>query len=216
MNKSGVKTASDFSFENIITIFAAFVLPAFTLYFIEVTNTSLSLCFGGITGSVAIGYCCLKKISGNTLGINFKLWAIAKIIPQTIAIGLVTIFILAIIPWLNGSSRTLYLQIEAVWYLAIVIYQEIIWRAFAELLLTKIWGKKQRLIIVSSAFLFALAHLYFRSLSVVSGSFFFGLFWAKKYSETRTISGVVVSHFCLGLILILLNYMGIKDCWHLF
>ena len=123
---------------------------------------------------------------------------------------------MAIVPWINHSSRTIYWQIDPLWYLSIVIYQEIIWRSFADLLLRKIWGDNDKLIIITSAVFLAMVHLYFKSLLILFGSFSLGLFWAKQDRDSQTILGVTVSHFCLGIIFIALNYMGIKHQWSLF
>ena len=158
----------------------------------------------------------ITKTSIGVLGINCKIKAIARIIPHTIAIAAVMIFILAVVPWINHSPRTLYWQIDPFWYLLIVIYQEIIWRSFADLLLRRIYGDNDRLIILTSAIIFAIAHLYFKSLLIIFGSFLLGLFWAKQYADSKSISGVTVSHFCLGIIFIAFNYMGIKQQWSLF
>ena len=108
-----------------IFIFFCFILPPLILYFIEVTNTVLILYQGGITSVSAIAYLLITRTSIGTLGISYKR-AIAKIITQTIVIAAVTIFILAIIPWINHSPRTIYWRIDPLWYLSIVIYQEII------------------------------------------------------------------------------------------
>lgn|GEM_PF-3897943 len=105
-----------------IAIFLCFVLPALILYFIEVTNTVLILYLGGVTGVSAIAYSLITQTSIGALGISYRIKAISSIIPRTLVIAAVTVFALAVVPWIIRFPRTICWQIDPFLYLSIVVY----------------------------------------------------------------------------------------------
>jgi membrane protease YdiL (CAAX protease family) len=94
-------------------------------------------------------------------------------------------------------------------YAYITVFQEIVWRGFAFLLLEKIIGDRKQVVILYSAILFALMHIYFRSVLLVFGTWLLGMEWGKHYWKFRSIAGPVVAHYLFGVLLILLNYWSL-------
>ena len=95
------------------------------------------------------------------------------------------------------------------------IFQELVWRGFAFLLLEKILGYRERAVIVCSASLFAFSHIFFRSVLIIVGTWLLGWLWGKNYAQFKSISGPTISHYLVGFPFILLNYMGGNQSWSL-
>ena len=133
---------------------------------------------------------------------------------MSIAVGLV---FLTLIPWLLGHPRYLYLKLDYYgWYFGMAVFQELMWRGLAFLLLERIIGCRKRAVILCSAILFAFAHIYFRSVLIVVGTCLLGWLWGNNYWKFRSISGPVVAHYFVGFPFILFNYMGGNPSWSLF
>ena len=93
------------------------------------------------------------------------------------------------------------------------LFQEIIWRGFAFLLLGKLFPCQHHKSILISALLFSLLHIHFKSILIMAGSFLLGIYWGRNHLKYRSIFGVSLSHYFVGLICIMLNYMGIRANW---
>lgn len=200
----------------VFIIVFAFIFPSIILYFIKVNNLTLSLILSVLPVIGTGYYLIVTNNSLSAIGIKINWQSIKEILPGTIAIALIKIFLLWLLPYFRGHSRDLYLQINLFWYFYITVLQEIIWRGLVHLLLEKIFPQQRKIIIISSALLFVLAHLYFKSLLILIGSFILGVFWADNYDKNRSIMGTTISHYSLGSIAIALNYMGIKPNWTIF
>lgn len=196
-----------------IAIFLAFILPPLILAFITVTNIASYWIIGGLTTVTVATYLVITKTPITTLGFKLKWKSVLSILPGTLSIAIVQLLLLAIFPWLWGRFRPLYLDIDYIWYFYITLFQEIIWRGFAFLLLEKLYPSQNKKSIIVSAILFAFMHIYFKSILIIVGSFLLGIYWGRNYVKYRSILGVSISHYFLGLVCIILNYMGIRTSW---
>ncbi|MDA0267426.1 MAG: CPBP family intramembrane metalloprotease [Cyanobacteria bacterium] len=129
--------------------------------------------------------------------------------PATLGLLLLGGLVLAVLPWMLGRPRPLYLEVSYYgWYLGMSIFQEVIWRGFAVSLLEKILGDREKAVVIGSASLFAFSHIYFRSILILLGTWLLGYLWGKHYWKFKSLSGPIVSHYLVGFPFILLNYMG--------
>ena len=143
-------------------------------------------------------YLKLTETSVIALGFKMKWDSVVAILPGTLSLALLQLLLLALIPWLYGQLRSLYLSIDYIWYFYITIFQEIIWRGLAFLLLDKICLRSNQKIF-TSAILFTFMHIYFKSILVIVGSFILGIHWGQNYHKYRSLLGVSISHYILGL-----------------
>ena len=197
-------------------LFLGFLLPPTLLYFKLVSLRHLVSLLGGIPTLSMLVYIVLFRPPLKSLGFNLSIRSITHIFPMTLVILLGEILLFALIPWFLGKSRPLYLDMPNIYrYTYVTLFQEIIWRGFAFVLLEAIGCKRRSFIILTSAFLFSFAHIYYRNISILAGSFLLGLFWGRSYFECRSLTGPIISHYILGVPIIVLNYMGIKMDWSL-
>ncbi|MBX2863867.1 MAG: CPBP family intramembrane metalloprotease [Leptolyngbyaceae cyanobacterium MAG.088] len=200
----------------VLLLFLAFLLPPTLLYFKLVSLGHLVPILGGIPTLSLLVYIVLYRPSFKRLGFNLNLQSVLHILPMTLAILLGELLLFALVPWLLGRERPLYLDIPNIYrYTYVTIFQEIVWRGFAFILLEKTGCKRRSLVILTSAFLFSFAHIYYRNTSILVGSFLLGLFWGRSYFQDRSLTGPIISHYILGVPIIVLNYMGIKMDWRL-
>ena len=192
-----------------------FIFPPLIFYFDSSQQLFLLLLGGCPTIGIAI-YLITRQLSPRALGLSLNFASIQDILPQTLIIVVGQWFLLAFVPFWLGYPRSLYWKIDYGWYFYITVFQEIVWRGLAFLLLEQIIGDKKQVVIFGSAFLFAFMHIYFQNLLLLLGSFGLGIHWGQNYWKYRNISGTVLSHYLLGLTFIVLNYMGIKENWSLF
>ncbi|MEL7350344.1 MAG: CPBP family glutamic-type intramembrane protease [Cyanobacteria bacterium P01_A01_bin.116] len=202
-------------------LFIAFIVPSLLLYADFLPRRLFFLTLGGFPTVVMFFYmtflsnyslrCSLRK-----LGLSLELTSIWKLLPPTFFLLLLGSFCLAAIPWIMGRPRALYLDLDYYgWYLGMCLFQELMWRAFAFLLLEKVVGHREKALVICSASLFAFSHIYFRSLLILCGTWFLGWLWGKNYWTYRSIAGPVVSHCLVGLPFIVLNYMSGNQHWGL-
>lgn len=200
----------------VVLLLFGFILPPTLLYFSLVSFEQLVPILGGIPTLSLLVYIVLFRSSLKSLGLKLSLKSIVSILPMTLVILLGEILVFALVPWLLGKTRPLYLDIPNIYrYAYITLFQEIIWRGFAFVLLEAMGCKRRSFIILASALLFSFAHIYYRNISIVIGSFLLGLFWGKSYFQCRSLTGPIISHYVLGVPIIVLNYMGIKMYWKL-
>lgn len=198
-------------------LFIAFILPSLLLYSNVVPRAFFFLTLGGFPAVVLVIYIAVNRVSPRKLGISLELASISKILPSTLVLLLLGLIFLALLPWILDRPRSLYLELDYYgWYFGMSVFQELVWRGFAFLLLEKIIGCREQALIGCSASLFAFSHIYFRSVLIVVGTWLLGWLWGKHYWQFKSISGPVVAHYLVGFPFILLNYMGGNQSWSLF
>ena len=197
-------------------LIAGFILPPVLLYYDLVPPRYLAPLLGGVPLLCLSAYLMLFRPPLKDLGFSITLRSIKQILPMTLLILLGELFLFALIPLLLGAFRPLYLDLPNICrYTYVTLVQEIIWRGFAFVLLKEIFGRKGRLTVVTSALLFSFSHVYYRSITILAGSFLLGIFWGSSYWRHRSLIGPTISHYVLGIPIIVLNYMGIKTVWSL-
>ncbi|MBE7382380.1 MAG: CPBP family intramembrane metalloprotease [Leptolyngbya sp. SIO1E4] len=214
--KQGIAIAFDKLTLEIWLLFIGFCLPSLLLYSNLLPRPFFFPVLGGFPFVVMVLYIFINRISPRKLGLSIDLPSIRKILPPTLRLLLLGGLFLALLPWVLGRPRSLYLELDYyAWYLGMSIFQEIVWRGFAFLLLERILGCRERAVIVCSASLFAFSHIYFRSILILIGTWLLGYLWGKNYWKFKSISGPTVSHYLVGFPFILLNYMGGNQSWGL-
>ena len=198
-------------------LFIAFILPSLLLYSDFLPRQFFFLTLGGFPAVVMTIYMALNKIAPHRLGLSLNLASVHEILPSTLCLLFLGWICLALLPWLLGHPRSLYLELSYYGlYFGMTVFQELVWRGFAFLLLEKIMGYRERAVIVCAASLFAFSHLYFRSVLILVGTWLLGWLWGKHYWKFRSLSGPILSHYLVGFPFILLNYMGGNQSWRLF
>ena len=195
----------------------AFVLPSLLLYFDFLPRKFFFLTLGGFPLICMVIYVSIKGISPRQLGLSLKFASIRQILPSTLFLLMLGWLFLALLPWMLGNPRSLYLDLDYYgWYFGMSVFQELVWRGFAFLLLEKIFGSREQTVIACSATLFAFSHIYFRSILILVGTWLLGWLWGKNYWEFKSILGITIAHYLVGFPFILLNYMGGNQSWSLF
>ena len=198
-------------------LFIAFILPSLILYLDLLPRTFFFLVLGGFPLLALVFYTITDRIPPYRLGLSINRHSIRASILSTAYLLLFGGFSLAVLPWLMGYPRVPYLEWAYYgWYLGMAIFQELIWRGFAFLLLEKVLGSQKQKIVFLSACLFAFSHIYFRSMLIVLGTGLLGWLWGNHYWKYRSISGPALSHYVVGCGFILLNYMGGHRSWQFF
>ena len=198
-------------------LFIAFILPSLILYLDLLPRTFFFPVLGGFPLLALVFYTITNRISLHQLGFSINRQSIRASILPTAYLLFFGGLSLAILPWLMGRPRVPYLEWAYYgWYLGMAIFQELIWRGFAFLLLEKVLGSRKQEIIFLSASLFAFSHIYFRSILIVLGTGLLGWLWGNHYWKYRSISGPALSHCVVGCTFIFLNYMGGHRSWQLF
>ncbi|MEM7066510.1 MAG: CPBP family intramembrane glutamic endopeptidase [Cyanobacteria bacterium P01_B01_bin.77] len=198
-------------------LFIAFILPSLILYLDLLPRKFFFLVLGGIPLLALVFYTITDRTPPHRLGLSINWHSIRASILPTAYLLLFGGFSMALLPWLMGRPRVLYLEwIYYGRYLGMVIFQELIWRGFVFVLLEKVLGNRKRPIIFWSASLFAFSHIYFRSVLIVIGTGLLGWLWGSHYWKYRSISGPTLAHYVVGCAFILLNYMGGYRSWQLF
>ncbi|MFP5271807.1 CPBP family intramembrane glutamic endopeptidase [Coleofasciculus sp.] len=215
--KRAVSVAVDKLKPELWLLFIAFVIPSLLLYSGFLPRQFLFLTLGGFPTVVMMIYVSINRVAPHKLGLSLELSSVREILPSTLFLLLLGWIFLALLPWFLGSPRSLYLEFGYYgWYFGMSVFQELVWRGFAFLILEKIIGSRERAVILCSASLFAFSHIYFRSVLIVAGTWLLGWLWGKNYWKFRSISGPVVAHYLVGFPFILLNYMGGNQTWSLF
>ncbi|NER81668.1 MAG: CPBP family intramembrane metalloprotease [Leptolyngbya sp. SIO1D8] len=214
--KQGIWISPDKLKLEIWLLFIAFCLPSLLLYLEFLPRPFFFHTLGGFPFVVMVIYIFINRITPRKLGLSLELSSIRKLLPSTLLLLLLGWVFLALFPWLLGRPRPLYLELDYyAWYLGMSIFQELVWRGFAFLLLERILGCRKKAVIFCSASLFAFSHIYFRSVLILVGTWLLGWLWGRNYWKFRSISGPTVSHYLVGFPFILLNYMGGNQSWSL-
>jgi len=165
---------------------------------------------------VLVFYSLRYRISPRALGLSLDGASIRASVLPALLLLLLGGFSLAVLPWLMGRPRVLYVNLSYYgWYLGMAIFQEVIWRGMAILFLEKVLGPRKNGILFGSASLFAFSHIYFRSFFIVIGTGLLGWLWGQHYWRYKSISGPALSHYIVGCGFIALNYMGGHQGWQL-
>ncbi|MEO1591465.1 MAG: CPBP family intramembrane glutamic endopeptidase [Cyanobacteria bacterium J06632_22] len=197
-------------------LFIAFILPSLILYLELLPRPFFFPVLGGFPLLVMVFYTLRYRVPLRQLGLALNGSSIRASLLPTLLVLLLGGLSLAVLPWLMGQPRVLYLD----WayyggYLGMAIFQEVIWRGLAMLLLEKVLGPRKPAILFWSASLFAFSHIYFRSFFIVIGTGLLGWLWGAHYWRYKSISGPALSHYLVGCGFIALNYMGGHQVWRL-
>jgi hypothetical protein len=197
-------------------LFIAYILPSLLLYSGFLPRQFFFLTLGGFPLITMVIYGFIDKFSPARLGLSLEFPSVQEIFPSTLLILGLGWFFLALLPELLGHPPSLYLELSYYsWYFGMTVFQELVWRGFAFILLEKTVGYQERTVIFWSASLFAFSHIFFRSILILVGTWLLGWLWGRNYWKFRSLSGPVISHYLVGFPFILLNYMGGNQSWSL-
>lgn len=162
---------------------------------------------------MVFGYCLtilllnrkLKKRHLSFVGFRGWLGLILRVLFATAVILALTYIIipkyLFVIPVNNPMYWVAIFFLYPIWS---VIPQELIYRSFF-FERYKLLFRKEKVMAVASAALFAFLHIVFNNWIAVLGSFVIGLFWSFAYLRHRSFAAVAVEHTIVGIILFIMG-----------
>lgn len=192
-------------------MFFFYLIPVALMYF-EIFPFGSHNVIIPLMGLLILAYTIEKGMSFSDLGLlrSHKLRGLGTTISVTAV--LFTLLVigsrLGLIPEsLKGEKTTVWFMLYYVLISAPI--QEFIFRAVMHHEFELIAGKhgRQRLRIVLSALVFALAHSFFHSWSILLGTFVLGLIWSSLYLKYKNLWPIALSHGLLGISAMLLGIL---------
>lgn len=184
-----------------------YALPILLLY-VELIPFKVYYGILMLMGLILAAYSIQKGITARSLGFrkdNLKKALIFSVILSVVSIALVfVLFNLRIISDWKGQGETFWFLLFYVFISAPI--QEFIFRSLMFFELKQFLGSKKWFIIILSAIVFSMAHVFFKNWGVMAVTFAAGLFWGWMYDETHNFWGVALSHAIIGAVAV---YLGI-------